>query len=123
MSLAKKPRPTPRALLKEFYGKADTRIRLTDDEKRDWRAAMNLMKEAGIKTTLETAVRHNADLAKIVGHASLLTDVARKYAESRGKTGKPVKLAALRDAYLEALKKRARSVRHIESQRSQIGQL
>ena len=46
MSLAKKPRPTPRALLKEFYGKADSRIHLTDDEKRDWRAAMNLMKEA-----------------------------------------------------------------------------
>ena len=102
-------------LLKEHYGKADSKIHLTDDEKRDWYAAMNLMKAAGIRGGLETAIRQYSDLAKIVGHASLLTDVARKYAESRGKTGTPVKLAALRDAYLEALKKRECSVGQISA--------
>ena len=109
-------------LLKELYGRADSAIHLTDDEKRDWQAAMSLLKEAGLRCGLETAIRHYGDLVKIVGHAALLTDVARKYAESRGKTGKPVKLAVLRDDYMAALKKRDCSVRHIEAQRSHTGQ-
>ncbi len=40
---------------------------------------------------METVVRHYCDLAEIVGDASLLTDVARKFKESRGKAVQPVK--------------------------------
>ena len=67
-------------------------------------------------------VRHYCDLAKIVGHASLLTDVARTFAESRGKTGTPIKLSTLRDAYLVALKQQNLSKRYIDAQRSNTGQ-
>ncbi len=109
-------------ILKEIYGRAASKIHLTEDEKRDWKAAMDLLKSAGLKCGLETAIRHYGDLVKIVGHEGLLTDVARKYAESRGKTGTPVKLATLRDEYLSALKTDGCSKRHIEAQRSHTGQ-
>ncbi len=121
MSLAE-AKADAKNLLKEHYGKADSKIHLTDDEKRDWHAAMKLKQDAGLRCSLETAIRHYADLVKIVGQASLLTDVAHKYAQSRGNTGLPVKLKALRDAYLEALKKRDCSIRHRDAQRSHTGQ-
>ena len=111
-----------KSLLKEVYGKADSAIHITSDEKRDWQASMAHMKAAGLRCGLETAIRHYCDLVKIVGHEGLLTDVARQYAESRGKTGVPIKLAALRDDYLAALTKRGCSERHIEAQRSHTGQ-
>ena len=110
-------------ILKEIYGRADSKIHLTEDDKRDWQAAMNLIKEAGLRCGLETLVRHHVDLVKIVGHESLLTDVVRKHAESRGKTGTPVKLAVLRESYMDALKKRGRSIRYQQTQRSHTGQL
>lgn len=111
-----------KSLLKEHYGKGDSKIHLTEDEKRDWQAAMRIAKQEGIRSSLETLVRHYCDLAKIVGHASLLTDVARKFAESRGKTGAPVKLSVLRDTYLAALKQQNLSKRYIDAQRSNTGQ-
>src|SRR5881396_2180269 len=75
-----------KSILRELYGKADSKIHLTDAEKRDWKAATNLKKQAGIQSSLETVMRHYVDLVMVVGgQASLLTDVARKYAESRGK--------------------------------------
>jgi integrase len=117
-----KAKADAKSLLKERYGKADSKLHLTEDEKRDCQAAMNLMKQAGIRTSLETAIRHYSDLVKIVGHASLLTDVARKHAEGRGKTGTPIELAALREDYLHALKKQELSVRYQNTQRSHTGQ-
>jgi hypothetical protein len=91
-------------LLKDLFDRPDNKIHLTDVEKLDWHAAMNLLNKAGLRCSLETAMRHYGDLVSIVGHASLLTDVAREYAECRGKTGTPIKLAALRDDYVEALR-------------------
>jgi integrase len=111
-----------KSILKELYGRSGSKIHLTDDEKRDWQAAMIGLKQAGIRSSLETVVRHYSDLAKIVGHASLLTDVARKYADGLGKTVTPVKLSVLRDAYLAALKKQNLSKRYIDAQRSHTGQ-
>ena len=43
MSLSK-AKADAKSLLKELYGKADSRIHLTDDEKRDWQAAMKLLR-------------------------------------------------------------------------------
>jgi integrase len=111
-----------KSLLRERHGTAESKIHLTDDEKRDWQAAVNVKKQAGIRASLETVVRHYADLAKIVGDEALLTDVARKYAEGRGKGGTPITVAVLRDDYLAHLKKKERSERYIEAQRSHTGQ-
>jgi integrase len=110
------------SILKEIYAKGDSQVHLTDDEKRDWQAAMAVLQQGGIRSSLETVCRSYVDLAKIVGGASLLTDVARHYAESRSQAVVPVRLAVLREAYLAALKKRNCSVRHIDAQRSHTGQ-
>jgi integrase len=110
------------SILKEIYAKGEPKIHLTDDEKRDWHAAVAVLKQAGIRSSLETVCRSYADLSKIVGGASLLTDVARKYAASRGKAVVPVKLTVLREAYVSALKKKNCSVRHVNAQRSHTGQ-
>ena len=111
-----------KSLLREQHGNTESKIYLTDDEKRDWQAASNLMKLAGIRTSLESAIRHYCDLVKVVGHESLLTDVARKYAESRGKAGTPIKVDELRNAYLAALKQRGSSKRYVQTQGSDTGQ-
>jgi integrase len=111
-----------RSILRELYGHGAGKIHLTDEEKRDWQAALTLLKRAKTRTSLESAIRHYCDLVTVVGHASLLTDVVREYNERQGKNGAPIKLARLRDDYLEALKKRECSERHIEAQRSHTGQ-
>jgi hypothetical protein len=107
-------------ILKEIYAKGDNKIHLTDDEKRDWHAAIAALRQAGIRSSLETVCR--SYVAKIVGGASLLIDVARQYAERRAQAVVPVRLSVLREAYLAALKKRNCSVRHIDAQRSHTGQ-
>lgn len=117
-----KAKADAKSLLRDFYDKGDNKIHLTDEEKLDWQAAMKILKEAGIRNGLETVTRHYSDLVKVVGHASLLTDVARKYAESQGQSCKAVKLSALRDAYVETMKKRNLSKRYIDAQRSHTGQ-
>ncbi|HEY3855715.1 MAG TPA: hypothetical protein VGO67_15105 [Verrucomicrobiae bacterium] len=109
-------------ILKELYGRGESKIHLTEAQKRDWHAATGVLKDAGIRSSLETVTRHYSDLIKVIGHASLLTDVTRKYAESRGKSGAPIKLADLRVDYLAALKKQERSRRYIDAQKSHTGQ-
>jgi hypothetical protein len=121
MSLAE-AKEDAKNILKELYGRGESKIHLTEDQKRDWHAATSMLKDAGIRSSLETVSRHYSDLAKVVGHASLLTDVARKYAESRGKTGAPIKLADLRAAYVAALTKQDCSRRYIDAQNSHTGQ-
>lgn len=121
-SSLQKAKADAKAILKDLYAAGETQIHLTEDEKRDWHAAMSILKTSSVRMTLETMARHYCDLVKIVGHASLLTDVARKYAEGRGKTGKPIKLAALQKNYLDALAKRERSTRYQDAQASHTGQ-
>jgi integrase len=117
-----KAKADAKSILREIYAKGDEKIHLTSDEKLDWKSAMSVLKEAGIRLSLETVCRHHADLAKVVGDASLLTDVARKYAESRGREVTPVKLSVLRDNYIAALDKRELASRYIDAQRSHTGQ-
>ena len=109
-------------ILKEIYVKGDNKIHLTNDEKLDWKSAVGVLKQAGIRSSLETVSRHYADLAKAAGSASMLTDVVRKYANTRGDMVTAISLAALRAAYVAALKKKDLSVRHIEAEESHTGQ-
>lgn len=111
-----------KSLLRELHGKAQSRIHLTDDEKLDWRAAKSVLQHAGLRTSLETVCRHYADLVKIVGDANLLTDLARRHSEDRGRSVTPVPISALRDVYIAALEKKERSRRHVDAQRSHTGQ-
>ena len=111
-----------KSLLKERYGNAESKIHLSDDEKRDWQAAVNLKRNAGVKTSLESVVRLHCDLVNIAGSASLLTDVVRKWADSRGNTVTPITLSDLRIAYNDALQKKGRSKRYRDAQSSHTGQ-
>ena len=118
----KKAKADALALLREVYAKGESKIHLTADEKLDWKSANAVLKQAGVRSSLETICRHYVDLANIVGGTDLLTDVARKHAAARGKGVTPINLSALRDAYEAALKKRERSDRYIDAQRSNTGQ-
>jgi hypothetical protein len=112
-----------KAILKELYDKTKSDIHLTDHQKRDWQAATDIMRQGGLRTNLETAIRHYCDLVNVVGGVGLLTDVARQFAESRGLTTvTPVKLSALPEAYLTAIKARELSTRYLEAQHSHTGQ-
>jgi integrase len=117
-----KAKADARSILKEIYAKGDSKIHLTDDDKLDWKSATSVLKQAGIKASLTTVCRHYSDLAHIVGGAKLLTDVARKYADSHGEEVTPINVSTLRDDYLASLKKKGLSVRHVDAQRSHTGQ-
>jgi integrase len=121
-STLKKARADALDILKEIYAKGDGKIHLTADEKLDWKSAVGVLTQAGIRSSLETVCRHYADLAKAVGGTALLMDVARKHASTRRNTVTPIKLTALREAYVAALKKKDLSVRHIEVEESHSGQ-
>ena len=90
------------SILKEIYGKGESKIYLADGEKLDWKSATGLLKAAGIRSSLETVCRHDADLVKAAGSTSLLTDVVRRFAKSRRDAVKPARLTALREAYIAA---------------------
>jgi len=66
-------------LIQEFYTKGDSKIHLAADEKLDWQAAMNILKQAGTRSSLETICRQYADLCAAAGGAGLLTDTVRKH--------------------------------------------
>ena len=121
MSLAE-AKADAKSILKELYGIGESKIHLTDDEKRDWQAAVKLMKKAGIRTSLESVIRLHCDLVNIAGSASLLMDVVRKWADSRGNAVTPITHTALRSAYIDALQKKGRSERYREAQSSHTGQ-
>src|SRR5262245_55660027 len=74
-SSLQKAKADAKAILRDLYAAHESKIHLTDDEKRDWRAASDVLKSAGIRSSLETVARHYSDLIKSAGHASLLTDV------------------------------------------------
>jgi hypothetical protein len=65
--------------LKEIYTQGDSKIHLAADEKLDWQAAMNILKQAGTRSSLETICRQYADLCAAAGGAGLLTDTVRKH--------------------------------------------
>jgi len=85
-----KAKKDAKSVLYETFGGVRTQVHMTEDERFDWKAAVDLLRAAGIRSTLESVARHYADLAGIVGGEALLTDVARQYAKRQGKTCKPV---------------------------------
>ena len=86
------------SILKEIYKQGRSAIHLTDDEKRDWHAAMSVLQQSGIRSRLETITRLYADLATAAGGEGLLTDIVRKHVASRSRAVVPIKLAELRGA-------------------------
>jgi hypothetical protein len=69
-----------KSLLKARYGKGESQIHLTEDEKRDWQAARAIQQQAGIRSSFESISRHYTDLCAAAGGAGLLTDIVRKHA-------------------------------------------
>ncbi len=121
-STMKKAKSDALGILKEIYAKGDSKIHLTDDEKLDWKSAIGVLRQAELRSSLETVCRHYADLVKVVGSAGLLTDIARKYASSRGNDVTPIKLTKLRESYITALKKKGLSERHVQAEESHTRQ-
>ena len=62
-----KAKADARSILKEIYKQGRSDIHLTEVEKRDWHAAMAVLQESGIRSSLETITRHYADLAATAG--------------------------------------------------------
>ncbi|MBE0544125.1 MAG: hypothetical protein IH623_22530 [Verrucomicrobia bacterium] len=117
-----KAKADARSILKEIYKQGRSAIHLTDDEKRDWHAAVTVLQQSGIRSSFETIIRHYADLAATAGGEELLTDIVRKQVAARKRALTPIKLADLRATYLAALKKKERSERCIDAQGSHTGQ-
>lgn len=117
-----KAKADPRSILKDIHKQGRSTIHLTDDEKRDWHAAVTVLQQSGIRSSFETIIRHYTDLAATAGGEELLTDIVRKQVAARKRALTPIKLADLRAAYLAALKKKERSERYIDAQSSHTGQ-
>ncbi len=117
-----KAKADARSVLKEVYSKGGKTIHLSEDDRLDWKAGTGVLKQANIRSSLETVCRHYADLLNTVGSASLLTELARKHADSRTRTLVPVLISELQKDYVAVLKKKDQSKRYIDAQRSHIGQ-
>ena len=83
-----KAKKDAKAVLRENLGTVRTQVHMTEDERLDWKAAVDLLRAAGIRSTLESVARHYADLAGIVkGYQSLIkkqTDQFQKLMEGLG---------------------------------------
>jgi len=73
---------------------------LAADEKLDWQAAMNVLKQASIRSSLEMICRQNADLCASAGGAGLLTDIVRKHVSSGPAKHMPIQFGWLKDSRL-----------------------
>jgi hypothetical protein len=72
---------------------------LAADEKLDWQAAMNVLRRAGIRSSLEMICRQYADLCAAAGGAGLLTDIVRKNASIGPAKHMPIQLGRLKDSH------------------------
>ena len=90
-------------MIKGIYTQRDSKIHLAADEKLDWQAAMNVLKQASIRSSLEMICRQNADSVAPppAGGAGLLTDIVRKHVSS-GPAAKhmPIQFGWLKDSRL-----------------------
>jgi len=120
MSLAE-AKADAKSILKELYGKGDSQVHLTEDEKRDWQAAMAVLKQAGIRLGLETICRLYSELCALAGGAGLLTDIVRKHVASSPTQAVPVAISRLKDEYIATMEGEGRSRRYVQALKSFCG--
>jgi integrase len=108
-------------IIKEIYTQGDSKIHLAADEKLDWQAAMNVLKRAGIRSSLETICRQYADLCAAAGGAGLLTDIVRKNVSSGPARHTPIQLGRLKDIFISTMESEGRSTRYVQVLKSYCG--
>jgi hypothetical protein len=108
-------------IIKEIYTQGDSKIHLAADEKLDWQAAMNVLKRAGIRSSLETICRQYADLCAAAGGAGLLTDIVRRYVSSGPAKHMPIQLGRLKDIFISTMESEGRSTRYVQVLKSYCG--
>jgi len=108
-------------IIKEIYAQGDSKIHLAADEKLDWQAAMNVLKQAGIRSSLETICRQYADLCAAAGGAGLLTDIVRKNVSSGPVKHMPIQLGRLKDLFISTMESEGRSTRYVQVLKSYCG--
>jgi hypothetical protein len=108
-------------LIKEIYTQGDSKIHLAADEKLDWQGAMNILKRAGIRSSLATICRQYADLCAAAGGAGLLTDIMRKNVSSGPAKHMPIQLGKLKDIFISTMESEGRSTRYVQVLKSYCG--
>jgi len=68
---------------------------------------MNVLKRAGIRSSLETICRQYADLCAAAGGAGLLTDIVRKNVSSGPARHTPIQLGRLKDIFISTMESEA----------------
>jgi hypothetical protein len=108
-------------VLREVYLKGAKNVHLTDDEKMDYKSAMAVLEQAGIRSNLEVVCRHYADLMVTAGGETLLTDIVRKCVANRPKEQAPITIGRLQDSYVALMKGQGRSKRYVQALKSYCG--
>jgi len=82
---------------------------------------MNVLKRAGIRSSLETICRQYADLCAASGGAGLLTDIVRKNVSGGPAKHTAIQLGRLKDLFISTMESEGRSARDVQVLKSYCG--